>query len=309
MAIVLISASQDIEEWRKVMAPLLPGVELRHWPDIGAADEIDMAIAWKAPEGAFEALPNLRLICSLGQGVDHLFRYGDLPPGVPITRLVDESMRRQMTAYVIAAVTRRLCRMADYAPQQAAREWRPLAAYDPAATTVGVLGLGALGRDVAGKLANLGFRLRGWSRNPKDIPGIDCFAGKESLGDMLGGCHMVCCLLALTPETRGILDRDAFAAMKPGAYLINSARGGHVVEADLLAALDSGRLAGATLDVFEEEPLPAGSPLWGHPKVTVTPHISAVTLAHSCAEQIAANYRRMKAGDPLLNSVDPARKY
>ena len=309
MAIVLISASQDIAQWRESFAALLPGVELRHWPDIGDADEIDMAIAWKAPEGALKSLPKLRLICSLGQGTDHLFRFDDLPPGVPITRLVDDSMRRQMTAYVIAAVTRRLCRMADYGPYQAEGEWHPLAAYDPAETTVGVLGLGALGRDVADKLVSLGFDVRGWSRNPAFIPGVECFTGKRSLAEMLGPCDMVCCLLPLTTETRGILDGIAFAAMKPGVYLINSARGGHVVEADLLAALKSGHLDGATLDVFEEEPLAADSPLWDHPKVTVTPHISAVTLVHSCAEQIAENYRRMKAGHPLLHVVDPARQY
>ena len=309
MAIVLISASQDIAQWRESFAALLPGVELRHWPDIGVADEIDMAIAWKAPEGALKSLPNLRLICSLGQGTDHLFRFDDLPPGVPITRLVDDSMRRQMTAYVIAAVTRRLCRMADYAALQAKGEWHPLAAYDPAAAVVGVLGLGALGRDAAEKLAGLGFEVRGWSRNPAFIPGVECFNGKRSLAEMLGPCDMVCCLLALTSETLGILDARAFAAIKPGAYLINSARGGHVVEADLLAALDSGHLDGATLDVFEAEPLAADSPLWDHPKVELTPHISAVTLVQSCAGQIAENYRRMTAGQPLLHVVDPAREY
>ena len=145
MAIVLISSSQDIAAWRESFANLLPDVELRQWPDIGDAGEIDMAMAWKAPEGALASMPNLRLICSLGQGVDHLFRYGDLPSGVSVVRLVDDSMRRQMTAYVIAAVTRRLCRMADYADLQAKGEWHPLAAYDPAAAVVGVLGLGALG--------------------------------------------------------------------------------------------------------------------------------------------------------------------
>lgn len=309
MAIVLISTSQDIEEWRESFSNLLPDEELRHWPDIGDPDQIDMAIAWKAPEGALKSMPNLRLICSLGQGVDHLFRFDDLPPGVPIVRLVDESMGRQMTAYVVAAVTRRLCRMADYEPYQAKGEWHPLAAYDPAATTVGVLGLGALGRDAAEKFLGLGFIVRGWSRNPAFIPGVECFNGKRFLAEMLGPCDMVCCLLALTSETRGILDATAFAAMKPGAYLINSARGGHVNEADLLAALGEGRLAGATLDVFEEEPLAAHSPLWDHPNVTVTPHVSAVTLVHSCAAQIAENYRRMKAGQPLLHAVDPAREY
>lgn len=309
MAIILISTSQEMDEWRDAMATLLPGVELRCWPDVGAPEDIDMAIAWKAPEGAYAKLPNLRLICSLGQGVDHLFRFDDLPPGVAITRLVDDAMRRQMTAYVIAAITRRLCRMDDYATLQASREWRSLDAYDPAATTVGVLGLGSLGRDIAEKLVGMGFQTRGWSRNPASIPGVTCFNARQHLAEMLAPCDMVCCLLALTSETRGILGRDAFAAMKPGAYLINSARGGHVVEDDLLAALETGQIAGATLDVFEQEPLPADHPLWSHPRVTVTPHISAVTLTHSCAAQIAENYKRMKAGHPLLNQVDPAREY
>jgi glyoxylate/hydroxypyruvate reductase A len=309
MAIVLISASQDIAAWRESFDALLPGIELRSWPDIGEPADIEMAIVWKAPEGALQGLVNLRLICSLGQGVDHLFRFDDLPPGVPIVRLVDDAMRRQMTVYVIAAVTRRLCRMAEYESGQAAREWRPLAAYDPSATTVGVLGLGALGRDVAETLSGLGFAVRGWSRNPAFIPGVECFNAKVNFAEMLGPCHMVCCLLALTSETRGILDAAAFAAMKPGGYVINSARGGHLVEADLLAALETGQLDGATLDVFEEEPLATDSPLWDHPKVTVTPHVSAVTLVNSCAEQVAENYKRMKAGHPLLNAVDPDREY
>ena len=309
MAIVLISTSQDIALWRESFAPLLPGVEVRHWPEIGDGSDIDMALAWKPPAGVYEAMPNLRLICSLGQGVDHLFLHDDLPPGVPIVRLIDESMRRQMTAYVVAAVTRRLCRMAEYAPRQGLHQWGSVGAYDPADTTIGVLGLGALGRDAAEKLLGLGFPVRGWSRSPKIIPGAECFAGMSALGEMLSACDIVCCLLALTTETRGILNRQTFAAMKPGAYLINSARGGHVVEAELLAALDEGHIAGATLDVFEEEPLPADNPLWDHPKVTVTPHISAVTLAHSCVGQIAENYRRMQAGEPLINEVDPAREY
>ena len=221
MTILLISKYQDFATWRETFHTLLPGIELRHWPEVGDPADVEMILAWKGPEGALQGFPNLRLICSLGQGVDHLFRYDDLPVDVPMVRLVDDGMRRQMTAYVIAAVTRRLCRMAEY---EAAREWHPLAAYDPAATTVGVLGLGALGRNVVETLAHLGFAVRGWSRNPAFIPGVECFNGSGSLAEMLGGCDMVCCLLALTSETRGILDARAFAAMKPGAYLINSGK-------------------------------------------------------------------------------------
>ncbi len=309
MAILLVSEIQKVEVWREVMAPLLFGVEWRAWPDLGEAGDIDMAVTWYAPEGAYSKMPNLKLICSLGQGVDHLFRFDDLPAGVPIVRMVDESMRRQMTAYVIAAVLRRMCHMADYEAQQADQRWRMLEPFDPAETTVGVLGLGALGRDTAEKLAALGFQARGWSRGPKEIPGVESFAGRESLDVMLRGCDMVCCLLPLTSETDGILNAAAFAAMKPGAYLINTARGAHVINADLIAALDSGHLGGATLDVFDVEPLAADNPLWRHPKVTVTPHMSAFTIARSCAGQIADNYKRMLDGRPLVNQVDPAREY
>lgn len=309
MALLLISAGDNGEEWRRAFDRLVPDLDFRVWPDIGEVDDIEMALAWRAPPGSLADLPNLRCIASLGQGVDHLFADPDLPEGVPIVRLVDDSMRRQMTAYVLAAVLRRLCRMEGYAALQRQRRWQPLDAYDPAECRVGVLGLGALGGDVAEKLAALGFRVSGWSRTAKDIAGVDGFAGRDALDDFLRDCDMVCCLLPLTPDTRGILDARVFAAMKRGAYLINTARGGHVVETDLVAALDSGQISGATLDVFAAEPLPPGHPLWDHPKVTITPHASAVTLVGACAEQLAETYRRLRAGEPLLNTVDRARQY
>jgi len=309
MAILLISTSQSGDEWRAAMAELLPGVALRVWPDLGDPTEIDMALVWKAPAGALAALPNLRCVYSLGQGVDHLFVHGDLPAGVAVARLVDSSMRRQMSAYALAAVLRRHCRMAGYAALQAERRWESLDAHDPAETRVGVMGLGALGGDLARKLAALEFRVAGWSRTEKAIAGVETFAGRAALAAFLADRDIVCCLLPLTPETRGILNAETFAWMKKGAYLVNLARGGHVVEADLIAALRAGRLSGATLDVFETEPLPPSSPLWSEPGVTITPHISAVTLVRSCAPQVAENYRRLQAGEPLLNRVDPARGY
>jgi glyoxylate/hydroxypyruvate reductase A len=306
---LLISASENGEEWRRSLEDLVPGIDFRIWPDAGAVEDVEMAMVWKAPHGVLAGLPNLRCIASLGQGVDHLFGDSDLPKDVPVVRLVDDSMRRQMTAYVVAAVLRRLCRMEGYAELQRAHRWQGLDAGDPTEFRVGVMGLGALGSDAAEKLVALGFRVSGWSRTAKDIAGVVCFAGTEALGGFLGDCDMVCCLLPLTPETRGILNARAFAAMKRGAYLINSARGGHVVEADLLAALGTGQISGATLDVFETEPLPADHPFWDHPKVTITPHASAVTLVRSSAPQIAENYRRLRAGEPLLNIVDRARQY
>ena len=309
MALLLISSGTDAATWRKEIEALLPEVDFRVWPETGAVGDIEMVMAWKAPPGAYAPYPNLKCICSLGHGVDHIFIDPDLPAGVPIMRLVDDSMQRQMSAFVLAAVLRHLCHMDGYAAYQRERRWEDLGPPEPAGFTVGVMGVGALGADLAGKLLALGFRVAGWSRTRKDIEGVESFVGPDGLERFLGTCDAVACLLPLTPDTRGILDARAFAAMKQGAWLINTARGAHVVDEDLIAALDSGKLAGATLDVFNEEPLPEDHAFWAHPGVTVTPHASAVTLARSVAPQIVDAYRRVRGGRTLVNIVDPSLQY
>ncbi len=309
MALLLIGPPGDGDDWRREMEALVPGSDFRIWPDVGRVEDIAMVMTWKPPPGELKRYPNLGCICVLGHGVDRLLHGSELPAGVPIVRLVDDAMARQMSSYVLAAVLRHHHRMADYGRLQRARRWRDLDVPDPAETRVGILGLGALGGDLAHKLKALGFEVAGWSRTAKDIAGVETCAGRDVLGSFLGGCDIVVCLLPLTPETRDILDAGAFGAMKPGAYLVNAARGHLVVEDDLLAALDSGRLSGACLDVFRSEPLPRRHPLWRHPKVTVTPHVAALTLARSAAPQIAENYRRLRDGRPLLNLVERQRGY
>ena len=309
MALLLIGPPGDGDDWRREMEALVPGIDFRIWPDVGRVEDVAMAMTWKPPPGELKRYPNLGCICVLGHGVDRLLHGSELPAGVPIARLVDDAMARQMSSYVLAAVLRHHHRMADYGRLQRARRWRDLDVPDPAETRVGILGLGALGGDLAHKLKALGFEVAGWSRTAKDIAGVETCAGRDALGPFLGGCDIVVCLLPLTPETRDILDAGAFRAMKPGAYLVSAARGHLVVEDDLLAALDSGRLSGACLDVFRTEPLPRRHPLWRHPKVTVTPHVAALTLAHSAAPQIAENYRRLRDGRPLLNLVERERGY
>ena len=179
----------------------------------------------------------------------------------------------------------------------------------PQSLSVGILGLGVLGADVAAKLHALGFPLRGWSRSRKELPGVTSFAGREQLTACLAGVELLICLLPLTDDTRGILDHTVFAALAPGAVLIHAARGAHLVEADLLAALEAGHLSRAVIDVFAPEPLPAGHPFWRHPAVTVTPHVAAITRAGTGAEDIVANYRRAMAGQPLINQVDRSQGY
>ncbi len=309
MALLLIGEPRDAEGWRRELEALVPGLDFRVWPQVGRREDVVMVMTWKPPAGELKRYPNLGCVCVLGHGVDTILAGDELPDGVPVVRLVDRSMARQMSAYVLAAVLRHHCRMADYERLQRARRWRGLDAPDPTATRVGILGLGALGRDLAPKLVALGFRVAGWSRTPKDIDGVETSAGRDALEPFLGRCNIIVCLLALTPETRGILDARAFRAMKQGAYLVNPARGHHVVDDDLVAALDAGGLSGACLDVFRAEPLPRGHPFWRHPKVTVTPHAAALTLAPSAAPQVAENYRRARDGRPLLNLVERARGY
>ncbi len=309
MALLMIGEPRDAEGWRREIEALVPGIDFRAWPEVGRREDVRMVMTWKAPAGELGRFPDLGCVCVLGHGVDGMLASGELPDGVPVVRLVDESMTRQMSAYVLAAVLRHHRRAENYENQQRERRWHEIDAPDPAETRVGILGLGALGGDLARKLKALGFEVAGWSRTPKEIDGVETHVGRDALGPFLGACDIVVCLLPLTPETRDILDARAFRAMKRGAYLINAARGDHVVDDDLVAALDEGRLAGACLDVFRTEPLPDAHPFWRHPRVTITPHAASLTLPRSAAPQVAENYRRVRDGRPLLNLVDRARGY
>ena len=252
---------------------------------------------------------NLKCIASLGAGVDHIIGDPDLPEGVPVTRVVEYSMAQSMSEYVVLSVLN-YCRQFDaYQADQAKKQWhprRPLLAQDMG---IGIMGLGRLGADAAKKLSYIGFPVAGWSQTPKNIAGIQSFAGDDALAGFLSRSQILICLLPLTPVTKGILNRKTFEQLPVGAYLINVARGQHLVENDLLQALDSGQLAGACLDVFEVEPLPEDHPFWVHPKIRVTPHISSLTFSKAIAPQIIENYRRTKTGKPLMNVVDLKRGY
>jgi glyoxylate/hydroxypyruvate reductase A len=296
-------------EWLEGFRAAAPEIEFRVWPDIGAPQDIDSAVVWKLPAGELKALPNLKCICSLGAGVDHIFSDPDLPRGVPVTRLVDPVMGRRMAEYVLAEILRRQRNLDAYLEQQRRRAWRILPQPDAGEITVGIMGLGVLGGAVARTLASLGYDVAGWSQSPKSEPDIACFHGQDQFPAFLARSHYVVCLLPLTSETRGILNREIFAAMPRGGHIINVGRGDHLVEADLLAALDDGTLSGATLDVMTPEPLPADHPFWTHPKIVVTPHVSSLSNPRTAIEQITANLRRCRRGEPLKNVADPGRKY
>ncbi|MEJ2121157.1 MAG: glyoxylate/hydroxypyruvate reductase A [Alphaproteobacteria bacterium] len=309
MPLLFISKSDDPHAWRAMLAEGLPDLEVRVWPEAGDPSEIEFALAWKPEAGLLARFSNLKLIQSLGMGVDHIFVDPELPEGVPVARLVDPDMVRQMGEYVIFAALRHHRHMDAYDANQRAGRWASAGLRDTPLVRAGVLGLGAIGGDTAMKLASLGFQVAGWSRTPKSLDGIESFHGDDGFAAFLQRTDILVCLLPLTPETLGILDAAAFGTLPEGAYVINLARGGHVVEDDLLAAIDRGHIAGATLDVFQTEPLPDGHPFWAHPKVHVTPHIAGLTNPRTSAAQVIENIRRVRAGEAPHNLVDAARGY
>lgn len=310
MAILLSTKASTMEAWRDALLEVDPSLDIRLFPAAGDPAGIEAAVCWTSHDMAeLRRYPNLKLIVSMGAGVDHLMRPPGPPPGIPVARLVDARLTQGMTEWVLLNVLRFHRQDAEYRTQQDARNWNELPAPDTARRRIGILGLGELGGDAARKLLALGFPVMGWSRRPKEFPGVETFYGAAGLDAMLARSDILICLLPLTPETRGILNARSLGLLPRGAFLLNAARGGHVVQPDLLAALDSGHLAGAALDVFEPEPLPAGHRLWGHPRVVLTPHSASITIPRSAAPQVVENIHRARRGLPPVNRVDFATGY
>ena len=310
MALALISTLEDAELWRREMTAAIPGLDLRVWPEIGDERQIRMA-AFDfnlVPTGIFQRMPDLGCIVYLGHGANDFLQRPDLPEGVPVMRLKDPGIIAYMVEYVLLYLLSHRRLQATYQRQQVEHRWHGHIPPFPGDVRVAVLGLGSIGQRFAQAFVSLGYQVHGWARGPHDLPGVVCFHGRDQLGTCLGPCDYVVCVLPETNETRDIIDAGTLAQTKRGAYFINVGRGRLVVEADLLAALDSGQLSGAVLDVFRTEPLPPESPLWSHPKVVVTPHESGGTPQGSLAH-IAENYKRLLAGRPLINIADPLRGY
>ncbi|HYC64565.1 MAG TPA: glyoxylate/hydroxypyruvate reductase A [Reyranellaceae bacterium] len=308
-AIAYLSRDTDGEQWKAVLTAGLGRIDFRKLDSLGDVGDIEVALAWKAPAGLMATFPNLKMIVSLGMGVDHLLADDKLPEGVPITRIMDDGLVGQMSEYAIYWALRHHRDIDKYAAFQAAGEWKPLDFVDTIHRRVGVMGLGVIGQDIARKFAQLGFPTAGWSRTPKTLDGIETFHGADGFKRFLARSDILIDVLPLTRETRNILDAQAFAALPKGAYFINIARGGHVVDEALLAALDSGHLAGAALDVFNQEPLPAGHAYWRHPKVRITPHIAGATNPRTASPGVIENIKRLRNGQPLLHRVDPRSGY
>jgi glyoxylate/hydroxypyruvate reductase A len=309
MTLLIIAPELEVEMFADELKRLDPDLDIRLWPQFGNADTVEFVLTWHHPLGEFNQFKNLKCIASLGAGIDHILRDPDLPHGIPITRVVQSSMSQFMSEYVILSVLH-YCRQFDiYKNDLAAKRWQPSIPLLARDIGIGIMGMGQLGADAARKLTQLEFKVAGWSQTLKNIDGVKSFAGDHTLDDFLCRTHILVCLLPLTPSTRGILNRRTFEKLPAGAYLINVARGAHLIEEDLLTALESGHLAGACLDVFQTEPLPADHPFWDHPNIMITPHISSITDPLAVMPQILKNYERMKSGKSFKHVVDRERGY
>jgi glyoxylate/hydroxypyruvate reductase len=307
----LLFACSDIpsEPWVAAIGDALPDLDIRVWPDYGDPADVEYALLWGDLAGVMGRFPNLKALLSFGAGVDHILKAPGRPKHLPVIRLVDPAFQTGMAEYVVFNVLHFHRRFGDYEDQQRSGLWVEHAQIPPSSRKIGILGLGILGSACAASLVALGFDVSGWSRSAKSLPGVTSFHGSDGLKSLLAQSDILICLLPLTPETVDMLDRDAFAAMKRGSYLINAGRGRHVVEEDLLAALDSGQIAGAALDVFRTEPLAPNHPFWTHSKIRVTPHIAALVNEQSATATIVDTIQRLRAGKDLLNVADPARGY
>ena len=292
--------------WHAIFAAEAPTLRLVDWsPRVAAARYL---VAWTPPVDLARAMPGLAVYFNIGAGIDHL-PLTEIGEAVSIVRMVDPELTRSMVEYVTLAVLAQHRDLPAYLEAQREDRWAALPVRRAADHTVGLLGLGVLGQAVAKALIGFGFPVRGWSASAKRLDGVESFAGREALPAFLGATRSLVCLLPLTADTRGILDAALFAALPRGAGLVNVGRGGHLVEADLVGALDAGRLASAVLDVLSREPPPAGHPLFAHPRVIATPHIASTTHPATAARQVIRAVRAHLGGEPMDNVVDRRRGY
>ena len=296
MNITFCCTDTKAQPWLDGLRAAMPGAAVEVWTE--GTDQADYAVVWAPPQKFFDAQAGLKGIFNIGAGVDGLMKLR-LPPQAPVVRLDDAGMSVQMAEYVCHAVIRHFREFDAYESDVAEGKWSYRKPRQREDFPVGIMGLGVLGERVSQALARFDFPVLGWSRSAKTIAGVQCFAGDAGFQAFLAGTRVLVCLLPLTPDTQDIMCADTLGKLLPGAYVINVARGSHLVDEDLIALLDSGHLAGACLDVFRTEPLPPAHPFWTHPKITVTPHTSARTLREESIAQIAEKILALHHGAPL----------
>lgn len=306
MTVLVCVTGRDNSKLLAELRALLPNVKVTQWPDCDDLASVEFVLAWKAPSELWSQLPNLKVVQSYGAGVDGI-ELDKIPEHVKVTRIVDEQLAEDMAEYVLTHILSQKLRLKEYYLKQQQTVWKPKRAYKH--NHVGILGMGELGQQVAKRLSCNNFKVSGWSRSEKDMTDVTHYHGQEGLELMLPQVDYLVCLLPLTEQTTGFLNKALFARLAKHCVLINVARGAHLVEADLIAALDTGNLRGATLDVFSEEPLSDSHPFWQHEQITMTPHCAALTSLETVCQQIAYNALAHYEGKALKNEICKQRGY
>lgn len=309
MHILFACPLHDPDVWVPRLEAAMPGCRISVWNPDGPPSGAEVALVWKPPVELFQHETRIETLFNLGAGVDALLKMKEIPPHVRIVRLEDAGMSVQMAEYALYALLRVSRDFEAFDQSQAHQHWDTREGTRQADWPVGVLGLGQVGARVAQTLAEFGYPVAGWSRTPREIAGVESFSGQEALPAFLARTRFLVNVLPLTPDTRGILNRDTLGQLLPEAHLVNVGRGEHLVEEDLVQMLEEGEIAGATLDVFHTEPLPQDHPFWRDPRVHVTPHIAARTLRDESIAQIAAKVARLMRGEPITGVVERTRGY
>lgn len=300
--------TQHDDIWLSNLRAVLPQADIRTW-HAGDHAPADYAVVWRPPAAVLQERAGLKAVFNLGAGVDAILQLDALPASLPLIRIDDGGMAIQMAEYATHAVLRYFRRFDDYERLADKATWAQLTPFDKPDFGIGILGLGVLGKRIADSLLHFGFPVHSWSRTAKDTAGVKSYAGEQQLDAFLRASRVLICMLPLTPETTGILNRNTLSALPRGSYLINVARGGHLVEADLLALIREGHIAGATLDVFGEEPLPPGHPFWQENRISITPHISAVTIRTEAARQVGQKIAALERGEVVAGTIDRTKGY
>ncbi len=309
MSILIVSQGRDVTPWVDALKARNPDLEVYVYPETGLKEEVDFALAWNHPLGVFTEFPNLKCIASMGAGVDHILKDTELPADAVITRVTNDNLTKDMAMFNVALVMNYMRGLTHFKTDKNTATWQPKPYLRPEDVTIGVMGMGVLGTHTALQLKQLGFKVQGWAKSAKSLDDINVFRGNDELDAFLAEINILICLLPLTTETANILNKSTFKKLPQNAFVINVARGEHLVEADLIEMIDKGHLSGASLDVFRTEPLPADHPFWEHPQINVTPHIASVTDPTSAVAQILENYERLQVQEPLFNVVSQTKGY
>ena len=308
MAILIVGKHRTLDEWKNAFAEFDSGISIYHFEEEYPKEEITYAISWNHPEGYFNRLTNLQVIASLGAGVDHILKDTSIPDYIKITRIVDDKLTTDMADFVLLCCLNYTRNTHLYFKQQQYAKWKQYSYSSPNQLQVGVLGYGELGKTASQKLVSNGFKVRALANSSKENAPIPVYA-KDELTDFMQDLDILVCLLPLTEQTKGFLNRNLFQQANKAFYLVNVARGAHLVEYDLLDALQNKQILGAHLDVFTEEPLPEKHPFWSHPNISISPHVASQTSPASVTQQLYENYVRMHKNQELINLVDRNKAY